>query len=86
MRGQVRVLKSNIYMINVELGYKLRTHISKALQTRSQAVKNAVAKYNELCGVVKPSHPPLDPAKVLDYVYLSEFDLLRDSRYNIQEQ
>ncbi|KAJ6447960.1 hypothetical protein C8R45DRAFT_1115598 [Mycena sanguinolenta] len=35
-------------------GYKLRKHIAKALQARSKALKNAVAKYNEAAAAIIP--------------------------------
>ena len=39
-----------------------------------------------MASALKPQRPALDSAKVLDYVFLSEFDILRHSRYNIYGQ
>ncbi|KAF8478345.1 hypothetical protein JB92DRAFT_2768666, partial [Gautieria morchelliformis] len=66
-------------------GYKLRTHIAKALRARSQAIRMAIDRYNQAAGCLSPPRPPLDPKTVLDYVYLAEFDLLRDARQDVRE-
>ena len=67
-------------------GYKLWTHLSNVLQSCAPAIKNGVVGYNEAARAVNPPWPPLDASKVLDYVFLSEFDILCDSQYNVQEQ
>ena len=43
-------------------------------------------KVNEAASALQPPRPLLDSTKVLDYVFLSEFDILRHSQYNIQGQ
>ncbi|KAH8108317.1 hypothetical protein DFH11DRAFT_1517134 [Phellopilus nigrolimitatus] len=65
---------------------RLRTHISKALQSRSKAIRNAVARYNLAADGVFPARPRLDIKTVLEYVFLGQFDLLRDSRFNVQDK
>jgi hypothetical protein len=67
-------------------GYKQRVHLAKALRTRSHAVKNAVARYNDMAVRLIPPRPRLDFQQVMDYVHVGEFDLLRDSRYKIGER
>lgn len=67
-------------------GYKLRTLIAKGLKTRSKAIQAAIAKLNDICATLFPERPALDTAQVLDYVFLAEFDLLRDSRNKIGDK
>ncbi|KAI6143575.1 hypothetical protein BKA82DRAFT_4331131 [Pisolithus tinctorius] len=55
-------------------GYKLRKHIGKALQTRSAAIRAALSQYN---AAAKSS------AEVVEYAFLADFDLLRDTRKDI---
>lgn len=61
----------------------MRQHISKALKVRSQAIRNAVKKYNAAALAVTPQQPQLEIDTVLDYVFLAQFDLLRDSRFHV---
>ena len=72
--------------LNICLGYKLRQQIAKALHARSSAVRSAVKRYNDVAANLTPPRPPLDLQTVLGYVYLAEFDILRDSRYDIQSK
>ncbi|KAF8505161.1 hypothetical protein BU17DRAFT_101169 [Hysterangium stoloniferum] len=58
-------------------------HISKAIKSRSEAIRNAVKKYNVAPSKLIPPRPSLDIAKILDYIYLTEFDLLWDSRNSL---
>ncbi|HEV7736765.1 MAG TPA: hypothetical protein VGO47_05250 [Chlamydiales bacterium] len=71
--------------INDLAGIKMRTHIAKALKTRSKTIRSAVEHYNQVAKHVDPPRASLDVAQVLDHVFLAEFDLLRHSRYNVQE-
>ncbi|KAG0701651.1 hypothetical protein DFH29DRAFT_925671, partial [Suillus ampliporus] len=48
-------------------GYKLRKHITKALQTRSVAIRSALNTYNAIAA-----------GNVMEYAFLADFDLLRD--------
>ncbi|KAJ7467356.1 hypothetical protein B0H11DRAFT_2306441 [Mycena galericulata] len=67
-------------------GYKLRTHIAKALQARSKAIKTAISKYNEAAEAMVPQKPTLDWEQVVEYAFLSDFDLLREGREDIWEK
>ncbi|KAF8572998.1 hypothetical protein K439DRAFT_1564199, partial [Ramaria rubella] len=67
-------------------GYKLCTHIAKAMKARSQAIQTAIKQYNDAAQALQPPCPSLDPKTVLDYVFLAEFDILRDARGNVQSQ
>ncbi|KAF8338602.1 hypothetical protein F5887DRAFT_920026 [Amanita rubescens] len=68
----------------LQQGYNLRKHISQALQTRSNAIRTAVNNYN----IVAKSFKRLELKweDVVAYAFLSEFDLLRDSRSDIRKK
>ncbi|KAJ7874560.1 hypothetical protein B0H14DRAFT_2569237 [Mycena olivaceomarginata] len=57
-------------------GYKMRKHIAKALQARSQAIRNALKRYNAAASAL--DRRTLSWPEVVDYTFLSEWDLLRD--------
>ncbi|KAJ7303803.1 hypothetical protein DFH08DRAFT_985980 [Mycena albidolilacea] len=57
-------------------GYKMRKHIAKALQARSQAIRNALKRYNAAASAL--DRRTLSWPEVIDYTFLSEWDLLRD--------
>lgn len=63
------------------IGVKLRTHIAKALKTRSKAIRSAVNDYNRVAA--KFGRPQLDIEMILQYISLGQFDLLRSSRYDV---
>ena len=67
-------------------GYKLRKHIASSLQSRSQAVKSALKRYNDAARAFKPPRPSLSWEEVVDYAFLSDFDLLRDTRQDIRQK
>ncbi|KAH9853435.1 hypothetical protein C2E23DRAFT_698062, partial [Lenzites betulinus] len=67
-------------------GYKLRDKIGKALKTRAEAIRKALAKYNRYAGELKPPKPELSVAEVMELVSLGEFDLLRETRQDIREK
>src|ERR1700722_6349417 len=68
------------------LGYNLRQHIAKALKARSQAVHNALDRYNAAAQEVTPPRPTLEWSNIVNYAFLSEFDLLRDARQDIRDR
>ncbi|KAJ7017058.1 hypothetical protein C8F04DRAFT_980139 [Mycena alexandri] len=61
-----------------QTGYKLRKHIAKALQARSQAIKNALKTYNAAASSISPKGRALTWSEVVEYAFLADFDLLRD--------
>ncbi|KAF8531755.1 hypothetical protein JB92DRAFT_3298025 [Gautieria morchelliformis] len=73
-------------MIQSETGYKLRVKIANALKTRSAAIRTVIMHYNEAAMRLSTPRPPLDTKTVLEYVFLTEFDLLRDSRHQVQDR
>ncbi|KAJ7062969.1 hypothetical protein B0H15DRAFT_794779 [Mycena belliarum] len=67
-----------------QTGYKLRKHIAKALQARSKAVRNAIDRYNAAAILLEPPMPQLTWEQVVEYAFLADFDLLRDTRAEIR--
>ncbi|KAJ4463848.1 hypothetical protein C8J55DRAFT_443245 [Lentinula edodes] len=65
-------------------GYKMRTHISNALQRRSKAIRNAVKTYNN--AAVAIGRPTLDWTKVTHYTFLDQFNILQDTRHSILDK
>lgn len=61
--------------------YKMRAHIAQALKNRSATIRKAVDRFNILADAVKK--PRIQYAKVVQYSFLGEFDLLRDSRHDV---
>ena len=68
------------------LGYKLRKHIGTALRARSQAIRNALDRYNAAASAVCPPRPTLSWNDVVEYAFLADFDLLRDSRQDVRDR
>ncbi|KAG2034071.1 hypothetical protein BDR03DRAFT_870823 [Suillus americanus] len=62
-------------------GYKLRKHIAKALQTRSIAIRSALNTYNSIASSMYPPRQTLKWEDVVEYMFLADFDLLRDTRH-----
>ncbi|KAG2741541.1 hypothetical protein P692DRAFT_20880086 [Suillus brevipes Sb2] len=65
-------------------GYKLRQQISKALQRRSEAIRNAINRYNIQAVALNPPCPKISWKDIADYSFIGEFDLLRHSRTDIR--
>ncbi|KIK15666.1 hypothetical protein PISMIDRAFT_114769 [Pisolithus microcarpus 441] len=66
-------------------GYKLWKHIAKALQTRSAAIKVALDRYNKCALVVQPPRQMLQWEEFVEYTFLADFDLLRDTCEDISQ-
>ncbi|KAG0706446.1 hypothetical protein DFH29DRAFT_872226 [Suillus ampliporus] len=66
-------------------GYKLRQQIGKALQRRSDAIRNALNRYNVQAAALDPPRPQLSWKNITEYSFLGKFDLLRHSRTDIRE-
>ncbi|KAF7976738.1 hypothetical protein HWV62_5710 [Athelia sp. TMB] len=62
------------------LGYKLRDSIWRALKVRSKAIQSALDRYNAVAPLMQPPAPILDWKQILDYTFISEFELLKYSR------
>ena len=65
--------------INKRIGYKLREKISKALRTRSGAIKTALKQYNDAAALLNPPRDPLMWSTVLKAATVADFDLLHDT-------
>lgn len=64
----------------------MRKHIGKALQTRSAAIKTALQRYNAAALALDPPCETLKAEDVVEYAFLSDFDLLRDTHQDIHER
>jgi hypothetical protein len=64
----------------------MRKHISKALQSRSQAIRSALERYNTAARLLPTPRCQLDWKEVVEYAFLADFDLLRDARQDISNR
>jgi hypothetical protein len=64
----------------------MRKHIAKALQARLKAVRNTIDRYNAAASVLDPPMPPLTWDQVVEYAFLADFDILRDTRAEVQSR
>jgi hypothetical protein len=55
------------------------------LQRRSDAIRNALNRYNVQAAKLNPPRPQLSWKDITEYSFLGEFDLLRQSRTDIRE-
>ncbi|KAJ7744227.1 hypothetical protein B0H14DRAFT_2637321 [Mycena olivaceomarginata] len=69
-----------------QTGYKMRKHIAKALQARSKAVRNAIDRYNSAASLLDPPKAHLTWEQVVKYAFLADFDILRDTRPDVQSR
>ncbi|KAF8162026.1 hypothetical protein K438DRAFT_1985345, partial [Mycena galopus ATCC 62051] len=69
-----------------QTGYKMRKHIAKALQARSKAVKNAIERYNDAAAGLEPPMPSVSWEQVVEYAFLTDFNILRDTRAEVQSK
>jgi hypothetical protein len=74
------------YVKQTLLGYKLRRQIGKALQRRSEAIKNAINRYNIQAAKLTPPRTPLSWKEIVEYSFLGEFDALRHSTRGVRDQ
>ncbi|THU77976.1 hypothetical protein K435DRAFT_614086, partial [Dendrothele bispora CBS 962.96] len=65
-------------MHRAHTGYKLRKHMGKALQARSQAIRTALANYNDAAAALDPPGRQLNWESVVECTFLADFDLLCD--------
>lgn len=67
-----------------QTGYKLRRHIAKALSARSQAIRTSLERYNIAAAALTPPRSALSWDNVVEYAFLADFDLLRETREDIR--
>ncbi|KAG1896068.1 uncharacterized protein F5891DRAFT_897396, partial [Suillus fuscotomentosus] len=60
--------------------------ISKALQRHSDTIRNAINRYNIQAASLIPLRQTITWKDIAEYSFLGEFDLLRDSRTDIQDK
>ncbi|KAJ6535312.1 hypothetical protein B0H10DRAFT_1685182, partial [Mycena sp. CBHHK59/15] len=73
-------------LAKVNMAGTIRKHIAKALQARSKAVRSAIERYNTAANSMIPGKPNLSWEDVIEYAFLSDFDLLREGRKDIREE
>jgi len=71
---------------SIVIGYSLRKHIANALKARSVAIRNALDRYNAAALALVPPRQVLDWNQVVEYAFLSDFDILRDARQDIRRK
>ena len=52
---------------------------------RSKAIQTALDKYNAIAGAMRPPRRTLKWEEVVEYAFLSDFDLLRDARQGVSK-
>ncbi|KAJ3871408.1 hypothetical protein F5051DRAFT_463789 [Lentinula edodes] len=67
-------------------GYKMRKHLASALKKRSKSIQSAIIEYNTVADKMKPKRRQVNWEEVVEYAFLSEFDILRDTREDIRER
>ncbi|KAF8143976.1 hypothetical protein K438DRAFT_1922403 [Mycena galopus ATCC 62051] len=77
---------TKIHASGTETGYKMRSHIAKSLQARSKSIRKAIDRYNTVALSMDPPMPCLAWDEVVNYCFLAEFDILRDTRDSIRSR
>ncbi|KAJ7671094.1 hypothetical protein B0H17DRAFT_1209145 [Mycena rosella] len=67
-------------------GYKIWKHMAKALQARSKAIKTAINCYNLATDSMIPHKVNLSWEEVVEYVFLSDFNLLHERGEDIRDE
>ncbi|KAF9017025.1 hypothetical protein BDZ89DRAFT_1094376 [Hymenopellis radicata] len=62
------------------------TKMNQSQTACSHAIGTALDKYNAAAAAFKPPKPPLLWNQVVEYAFLADFDLLRESRMDIREK
>ncbi|KAK7685839.1 hypothetical protein QCA50_011185 [Cerrena zonata] len=66
--------------------YRTRTFLAKSLQTRSKAIRRAVANYNAAAAVLNPPRERINMADISQYNLIEQFALLQDTRNDIRDK
>ncbi|KAJ7170393.1 hypothetical protein C8R43DRAFT_848702, partial [Mycena crocata] len=66
------------------VGYKMRDKLQKALKTRADAIRKALAVYNAAATALNPPRPQLTWHSIVNAATLGEFDWLRETRQDIR--
>ncbi|KAE9384969.1 hypothetical protein BT96DRAFT_841316, partial [Gymnopus androsaceus JB14] len=65
-------------------GYKMRKHLANALKSQSKSIKAAIEAYNAAACALSPPCEQLSWDKILEFSFLSEFDILQDARTDVR--
>jgi hypothetical protein len=84
--GEFHVRLLLFYHLTSDAGYKMRTHIAKALQTRSRAIRNALERYNIAAAKLHLPREILTYGTIIEYSFIGDFSLLKTSREDIRLQ
>jgi hypothetical protein len=68
------------------IGYSLRKHIANAFKARSVAILSVLDRYNTAVLALVPPRQTLDWDQVVEYAFLSNFNLLCVARQDIQRK
>lgn len=71
-------------LLSTFTGYKLRTHIAKHLKKRSETIRTALKAFNSAAAAVGAEK--LDFKTVINYAFVSQFNLLRNARQDIRSK
>ena len=63
----------------------MHKHIGKALQARSSAIRTALDQYNTAAQALSLSHQMLHWKEVVEYTFLTDFNLLHDAHQDISQ-
>ncbi|KAE9388832.1 hypothetical protein BT96DRAFT_835747, partial [Gymnopus androsaceus JB14] len=66
--------------------YKMRKHITQSLKNHSKSIQAAIVSYNEAAAALTPPCRKISWDEVVEYSYLSEFDILHDTCEDVHER
>ena len=64
----------------------MRKHIAQSLKNHSKSIQNAITTYNEAAAALCPPRWKITWDEIVDFSYLSEFDILRDTHEDVREK
>lgn len=64
----------------------MRKHLANALKARSKSIQAAIETYNTAARSLSPPRQLISWDEILDFSFLSEFDILRDARDDVREK
>lgn len=64
----------------------MRKHLANALKTRSKTIQTAIEAYNAAALSLSPPRQQVSWDEILEFSFLSEFDILRDARNDVREK
>ena len=64
----------------------MRKHIGQSLKNRSKSIQAAIVSYNEAAAKLSPPRRKITWDEIVDFSYLSEFDILRDTCEDVRER